>query len=74
MTSRPTLSARDPVAPDRADAGERRDLVIEASGLRKTYRKRGRKAKAVEELANAIISTKGVKHGKLTVTSAGGDI
>jgi CopG family nickel-responsive transcriptional regulator len=32
------------------------------------------KAKAVEEFANSIISTKGVKHGKLTVTSAGGDI
>ncbi|QQQ74100.1 ATP-binding cassette domain-containing protein [Saccharothrix sp. 6-C] len=47
MSTRPTLSARDPVAPDRA-VGEERDLVIEASGLRKTYRKRGRKAKAVE--------------------------
>ncbi len=32
------------------------------------------KAKAVQELSNSIISTKGVKHGKLTVTSAGGDI
>ena len=32
------------------------------------------KAKEVEEFANSIISTKGVKHGKLTVTSAGGDI
>ena len=48
MVTRPTLSARDPVAPDRAAAGEQRDLIIEASGLRKTYRKRGRKAKAVE--------------------------
>ncbi|XVS61648.1 ATP-binding cassette domain-containing protein [Actinosynnema sp. CA-299493] len=48
MSTRPTLSARDPVAPDRAVAGEQRDLVIEASGLRKTYRKRGRKAKSVE--------------------------
>jgi CopG family nickel-responsive transcriptional regulator len=32
------------------------------------------KAKQVEDFANSIISTKGVKHGKLTVTSAGGDI
>ncbi|MEU4765676.1 ATP-binding cassette domain-containing protein [Actinosynnema sp. NPDC023794] len=48
MSTRPTLSARDPGASDRAAAGDRRDLVIEASGLRKTYRKRGRKAKAVE--------------------------
>jgi CopG family nickel-responsive transcriptional regulator len=32
------------------------------------------KAKDVQDFANAIVSTKGVKHGKLTVTSAGGDI
>ena len=32
------------------------------------------KAKDVEDFAHQIISTKGVKHGKLTVTSAGGDI
>jgi CopG family nickel-responsive transcriptional regulator len=32
------------------------------------------KAKKVQDFANSIISTKGVKHGKLTVTSAGGDI
>ncbi|MCB1019101.1 MAG: nickel-responsive transcriptional regulator NikR [Bryobacterales bacterium] len=32
------------------------------------------KAKAVQDFANAIVSTKGVKHGKLTVTSTGDDL
>ncbi|MFI9011422.1 ATP-binding cassette domain-containing protein [Actinosynnema sp. NPDC053489] len=47
MVTRPTLPAAGPAVPDRAAGGER-ELVIEASGLRKTYRKRGRDAKAVE--------------------------
>jgi CopG family nickel-responsive transcriptional regulator len=29
------------------------------------------KARAVEKLANALISTKGVKHGRLTITTTG---
>ncbi len=32
------------------------------------------KAGAVKKLADALISTKGVKHGRLTITSAGVDI
>ena len=32
------------------------------------------KADAVHRLANALLSTKGVKHGKLTITSPGKDI
>ncbi len=29
------------------------------------------KARAVEKLADALISTKGVKHGRLTITTTG---
>ncbi len=32
------------------------------------------KAAAVKKLADALISTKGVKHGRLTITSAGVDV
>jgi CopG family nickel-responsive transcriptional regulator len=32
------------------------------------------KARAVEKLADALISTKGVKHGRLTITTTGADL
>jgi CopG family nickel-responsive transcriptional regulator len=32
------------------------------------------KAAAVKKLADALISTKGVKHGRLTITSSGVDL
>jgi CopG family nickel-responsive transcriptional regulator len=32
------------------------------------------KASAVKKIADALISTKGVKHGRLTITSSGADI
>ena len=32
------------------------------------------KASAVKKLADALISTKGVKHGRLTITSSGADL
>lgn len=32
------------------------------------------KAKAVQKIADALISTKGVKHGRLTLTTAGKDL
>ncbi|MDQ6662921.1 MAG: nickel-responsive transcriptional regulator NikR [Acidobacteriota bacterium] len=32
------------------------------------------KAKAVEKIADALISTKGVKHGRLTITTSGAEL
>ncbi len=32
------------------------------------------KAKAVQKIADALISTKGVKHGRLTITSSGAEL
>ena len=32
------------------------------------------KAEAVREIADALISTKGVKHGRLTITSSGAEL
>jgi ABC-2 type transport system ATP-binding protein len=48
MSPRPPLPVHDAVVPGRAAAPARGDLVIEAVGLRKTYRGRGRRAKEVE--------------------------
>jgi ABC-2 type transport system ATP-binding protein len=47
VTSRPLLPVHDAVVAGRVGAPARQDLAIEAVGLRKTYRGRGRKAKPV---------------------------
>jgi ABC-2 type transport system ATP-binding protein len=48
VSSRPLLPVHDAVVPGSAAARTRPDLIIEASGLRKTYRGCGRKTKAVD--------------------------
>jgi ABC-2 type transport system ATP-binding protein len=48
MSPRPLQPVHDVVVPAQAAATTRNELIIEARGLRKTYRGRGRKDKAVE--------------------------